>query len=169
MYIRIDGKVSQKQRYESINVFQSNPQIKVAILSITAAGIGLTLTAASIVVFVEMHFTPAIMVQAEDRAHRIGQMKSVNCYYLFAEKTMDKQIYSQLQQKFQVVTGILDGTAVSLHESEKKKIEVEERDKHQSQKQAVENKNNTKLSDFFICKKRCLNQNQGLNNINNKP
>ena len=74
--------------------------MKVALLSITAAGTGLTLTAASIVVFTEMHWTPSIMVQAEDRAHRIGQEKSVNCYYLFAKGTLDPNIYRKLQKKF---------------------------------------------------------------------
>lgn len=91
-----------------------------AILSITAAGIGYTLTAASIVVFAEMHWTPAIMVQAEDRVHRIGQKSSVNCYYLYADQTLDSKIYVRLQKKFKVVTGILDGECMELHDENKK-------------------------------------------------
>ena len=99
-YMRIDGSVPQKKRHERVQQFQKDPEMKVAILSITAAGVGLTLTAASIVVFTEMHWTPAIMVQAEDRAHRIGQENPVNCYYLYAKGTLDPQIYQKLQNKF---------------------------------------------------------------------
>ena len=61
-YIRIDGSVSNTLRHERVKQFQNDSAVKIAILGITAAGIGITLTAASIVVFVEMHFTPAIMV-----------------------------------------------------------------------------------------------------------
>ena len=92
-YIRIDGKVPSDKRHGRVQQFQTDPSCKIAILSITAAGQGLTLTAASIIVFAEMHWTPAIMVQAEDRAHRIGQEKSVNCYYLYAKGTLDPKLY----------------------------------------------------------------------------
>ena len=55
------------------------------------------------------------MVQAEDRAHRIGQPSSVNCYYLYAENTLDSRIYFMLQRKFRVVTSVLDGQVKKLH------------------------------------------------------
>jgi len=55
-----------------VQEFQEDDNCKVALLSITAASLGITLTAASTVVFAEVHWTPAVMLQAEDRAHRIG-------------------------------------------------------------------------------------------------
>ena len=88
-YIRIDGTVKSEIRHSLVEMFQNNEDIKIAILGITAAGVGLTLTAASHVVFAEMHWTPAVLMQAEDRAHRIGQNKNVFCTYLLGEDTLD--------------------------------------------------------------------------------
>lgn len=71
--IRIDGDVMMSDRQNRVDQFQNKSDIMAALLSISAAGVGLTLTASSTVVFAEMHWTPAMMLQAEDRAHRIGQ------------------------------------------------------------------------------------------------
>ena len=81
-----------------------------AILSITAACLGITLTAASTVVFAEVHWTPALMLQAEDRAHRIGQEKScVNIYYLFGEQTLDEILFPMINFKSHIISNTLDG------------------------------------------------------------
>jgi len=62
------------------------------------------------------------MVQAEDRAHRIGQTKPVNCYYLYAKGTLDPNIYGKLQNKFKTVTNILDGQGIKLHTETSKNL-----------------------------------------------
>lgn len=72
-FIRIDGSTLPRHRQEQINAFQNDPSIRVALLGITAAGVAVTLTASSTVWFAELFWTPAIMIQAEDRCHRIGQ------------------------------------------------------------------------------------------------
>ena len=72
-YIRIDGGTPSSERQRLVSVFQQQADVRVAVLSITAAGTGLTLTAAHTVVFAELHWTPGVLLQAEDRAHRIGQ------------------------------------------------------------------------------------------------
>lgn len=72
-FIRIDGGTSPRNRQDQITAFQTDPSIRVALLGITAAGVAVTLTAASTVWFAELFWTPAIMIQAEDRCHRIGQ------------------------------------------------------------------------------------------------
>ena len=77
MEVRIDGKTSQERRPEIVRQFQEDPTIRVAVLSLTACGVGLTLTAASHVIFAELYWVPGIMMQAEDRAHRIGQKSTV--------------------------------------------------------------------------------------------
>jgi SWI/SNF-related matrix-associated actin-dependent regulator 1 of chromatin subfamily A len=71
-FIRIDGNTRSEIRHDLVSHFQETEACKVALLSITAACLGITLTAASTVIFAEVHWTPALMFQAEDRAHRIG-------------------------------------------------------------------------------------------------
>ena len=70
-YMRIDGTTKQDVRYQYVNYFQKNPECQVAILSIIAASTGITLTATHMVIFAELTWTPSIMIQAEDRVHRI--------------------------------------------------------------------------------------------------
>lgn len=108
-YIRIDGQIEATKRYDAVRKFQTDPEILVGILSLTASSQGITLTAATTVVFAEMNWTPGIMVQAEDRCHRIGQANSVNVYYLFGENTVDAMIYPRLKLKSEVFANVLDG------------------------------------------------------------
>jgi SNF2 family DNA or RNA helicase len=91
-YIRIDGSTSPKFRQEQIDAFQNDPSIRVALLGITAAGVAVTLTASATVWFAELFWTPALMIQAEDRAHRIGQAAQVKCLYVVAKGTLDEYV-----------------------------------------------------------------------------
>ena len=108
-YIRIDGKVKVEKRQEYVNKFQNDETCLVAILSITACYTGITLTAASTVVFSELHMTPAVMIQAEDRAHRIGQEhECVNIHYLYGPDTLDEILFKMLNQKQNIFSNTLD-------------------------------------------------------------
>ncbi|XP_011925208.1 PREDICTED: DNA annealing helicase and endonuclease ZRANB3 isoform X4 [Cercocebus atys] len=120
-YIRIDGGVSSSERIHLVNQFQKDPDTRVAILSIQAAGQGLTFTAASHVVFAELYWDPGHIKQAEDRAHRIGQCSSVNIHYLIANGTLDTLMWGMLNRKAQVTGSTLNGR--------KEKIQAEEGDK----------------------------------------
>uniref|UniRef100_A0A7N8XSD4 Zinc finger, RAN-binding domain containing 3 n=1 Tax=Mastacembelus armatus TaxID=205130 RepID=A0A7N8XSD4_9TELE len=108
-YIRIDGKVPSSERIKLVHKFQTDPETRVAILSIQAAGQGLTLTAASHVVFAELYWNPGHIKQAEDRAHRIGQTASVNVHYLIAKGTIDTFMWSMLNRKESVTGSTLNG------------------------------------------------------------
>ncbi|XP_057407824.1 DNA annealing helicase and endonuclease ZRANB3 isoform X2 [Balaenoptera acutorostrata] len=120
-YIRIDGSVPSSERIHLVNQFQKDPETRVAILSIQAAGQGLTFTAATHVVFAELYWDPGHIKQAEDRAHRIGQCSSVNIHYLIANGTLDTLMWGMLNRKAQVTGSTLNGR--------KEKLQAEEDDK----------------------------------------
>lgn len=108
-YIRIDGSVPSSERIQLVRKFQTDPDTRVAVLSIQAAGQGLTFTAASHVVFAELYWNPGHIKQAEDRAHRIGQTCSVNVHYLIAKGTFDTVMWSMLNRKETVTGSTLNG------------------------------------------------------------
>ncbi|NXM04975.1 ZRAB3 endonuclease, partial [Tyrannus savana] len=120
-YIRIDGSVPSAERIHLVNQFQKDPDTRVAILSIQAAGQGLTFTAATHVVFAELYWDPGHIQQAEDRAHRIGQSSSVNIHFLIAKGTMDTLMWAMLNRKAKVTGSTLNGR--------KEKMQAEEGDK----------------------------------------
>lgn len=108
--VKIDGSVSQKQRQENVDRFQNDDKIKIFVGQIDSAGVGITLTASSNVVFFEYPFNPGQVSQAIDRCHRIGQeAESINVWYLVAESTIDSDIAKLLDKKAKVLADILDG------------------------------------------------------------
>lgn len=98
-FIRIDGSTRPEDRKTMVDRFQTQKNIMVAILSITAANAGITLTAAKLCIFAELYWNPGILCQAEDRIHRIGQNESVVVRYLIAEKTVDDHLWPLLRTK----------------------------------------------------------------------
>merc|ERR1719203_1158268 len=112
--VRIDGMTSPAQRPARVARFQEEEHVRVALLSITAAGQGLTLTAAQTVVFAELYWVPGQMQQAEDRAHRIGQRDSVVVQYLVAAGTLDDVVFRSLEKKTKRTGMILSGQEGSL-------------------------------------------------------
>lgn len=107
--VKVDGSVSMVQRNESVIKFQTDPKIKLFVGNIQAAGVGLTLTEASNVAFIELPWTPGALVQAEDRCHRIGQKDSVTIHYLLAAGTIEEKIAKLLDAKRKVLDAVLDG------------------------------------------------------------
>ncbi|KMQ95423.1 swi snf-related matrix-associated actin-dependent regulator [Lasius niger] len=102
-YIRIDGKTNPEQRKHQIDKFQECDDYLAAVLSITAANAGVTLTAANLVVFTELFWNPGILCQAEDRVHRIGQNDNVLIQYLVAKDTADDYIWPLIKKKLNVL------------------------------------------------------------------
>jgi SWI/SNF-related matrix-associated actin-dependent regulator 1 of chromatin subfamily A len=104
--IRIDGETCASKRQTICNSFQSESRIKVALLSITAASTGLTLTASSLVIFAELFWNPGTLIQAEDRAHRIGQKDSVIVHYLLGKGTFDDVMWPILVRKMKTLQAV---------------------------------------------------------------
>jgi SWI/SNF-related matrix-associated actin-dependent regulator 1 of chromatin subfamily A len=112
----ITGDTKPENRQKIVDRFQNDKNEKIIILSIRAASVGLTLTAASIEVFAEFDWNPAIHDQAEARAHRIGQKDHVNAYYFEGNKTIDEDIISIINYK-RTITSQATGTNSSATEN----------------------------------------------------
>jgi len=105
----IDGSVTGIDRKKAVRSFQKDKRIRIFIGNIKAAGVGITLTAASSLAFVEMDWVPGNHTQAEDRIHRIGQKNTANIYYLIAKDTIEAALCKVIQKKQKVLAATLDG------------------------------------------------------------
>lgn len=118
--VLLRGGMTDMEKQKAVDRFQADPSCRLAICNIKAAGVGLTLTAASNVAFVEFPWTYADCEQCEDRAHRIGQTDSVTCYYFLGHDTIDERMYEIIQQKKSIaatVTGADDQVEESVVDS----------------------------------------------------
>lgn len=105
----VTGETPRREVQPAVDRFQNDPAFGPFIGSIRATGEGLTLTAASHVIFVEQDWTPGRMLQCEDRAHRIGQASTVTCHYLVANGSIDARIMHVMAGKMDVIAQSLDG------------------------------------------------------------
>ncbi len=103
----LDGRMTKERRQESVDRFQNENKIKIFISNIIAGGVGITLTAAEVVIMNDLSFVPAHHSQAEDRAYRYGQKNSVLVYYPVFENTIEKIIYNILQRKKGVIDQVM--------------------------------------------------------------
>ena len=108
-FVRLDGSTPAQQRQDLVDRFQNDEQVRVFLGSMTAAGQGITLTAASQVLIVEQSWTPAEMDQAEDRAHRLGQTDTVIATHLIAVGTIDEPVLELINTKRQTAAQAIDG------------------------------------------------------------
>ena len=113
---KIQGEDQVSVRQQAVDRFQTDPQCKLVVCSLKAAGVGLTLTAASNVAFVEQGWTPGDMDQAEDRCHRIGQRDNVMAWYLVSTVTIDADMAELISKKRESIALATD--------AEKAKIET---------------------------------------------
>ncbi|XP_066117882.1 chromodomain-helicase-DNA-binding protein 1-like isoform X2 [Saccopteryx bilineata] len=107
-YERVDGSVRGEERHLAIKNFGQQP-IFVFLLSTRAGGVGMNLTAADTVIFVDSDFNPQNDLQAASRAHRIGQNKSVKVIRLIGRDTVEEIICRKAASKLQLTSMIIEG------------------------------------------------------------
>jgi SWI/SNF-related matrix-associated actin-dependent regulator 1 of chromatin subfamily A len=112
--VSLTGGDTTDARQESVDRFQNDPSVKVFIANIKAGGVGINLTAASIVIFADMDWSPAINEQCEDRAHRIGQNGTLSVYYYVIEDSIEEDIMDVLRGKKEVIEGVVGGDGAVL-------------------------------------------------------
>ena len=120
--VTVTGDDNDRQKQDSVDRFQNDPDVKVIILNYRSGGTGLTLTASSNVLFVEFPWTYADCCQAEDRAHRNGQKNAVTCTYLLGQDTIDEYMYGLIERKKDIANGVT-GT---VDDVEEKKVSTQQ-------------------------------------------
>ena len=120
--VSIRGDQSSKARQEAIDAFTNDEDVAVAVCSLTAAGVGVNLQAASNVVLAELSWTNAEQTQAIDRVHRIGQGLPVTAWRIIAAGTLDARISELIDAKAGLAARALDG--VHLDESEEGSVQL---------------------------------------------
>ncbi|KAL1232679.1 TATA-binding protein-associated factor [Trichinella spiralis] len=91
-FLKMDGSVEPERRQELAQQFNSDPSIDLLILTTQIGGLGLNLTGADVVIFFDHDWNPCRDIQAMDRAHRIGQTRTVNVYRLISQGTLEEKI-----------------------------------------------------------------------------
>jgi superfamily II DNA or RNA helicase len=112
--VSIRGDQTPKARQAAIDSFDQDPAVSVVVASLTAAGVGLNLQAASNVVLAELSWTSAEQTQAIDRVHRIGQELPVTAWRIIAAQTIDAKIAELIDSKAGLAARALDGSDVEI-------------------------------------------------------
>ena len=105
--VYLDGSCSNAVRQQAVDQFQNNEKITVFVGNLKAAGVGLTLTSAEVVIMNDLSFVPAEHAQAEDRAYRYGQKSNVLVYYPLFENSIEGAIYDILNKKKQIIRTVM--------------------------------------------------------------
>lgn len=109
----LTGKTPGPSRQTVVDLFQHDEDVRVLLANIIAGGTGLNLTAATQVVFNDLDWVPTNHWQAEDRAYRIGQTRTVNVTYFVAQGTIDDFVHAVLETKAALVGAIVEGQAIA--------------------------------------------------------
>ena len=108
----ITGNTNDSDRQQIVDRFQNNDVCRVIIGTIGAMGTGLTLTAATTIIFVDEPWNKALFDQAVDRAHRIGQKNNITIYSIMCKDTIDERIHNLIYKKGAMSDAIIDGRVV---------------------------------------------------------
>ena len=112
-YAYLDGRTRDRQA--RVERFQSDPSLKLFLISLKAGGLGLNLQAAEYVYLLDPWWNPAVEAQAIDRAHRIGQTRQVFAYRLIARDTVEEKVLELQQSKRELADAIISADNSLLH------------------------------------------------------
>lgn len=121
-YLRLDGSVEATKRQNIVNQFNTDPSYDCLLLTTSVGGLGLNLTGADTVIFVEHDWNPQKDIQAMDRAHRIGQKKVVNVYRLITRGTLEEKILNLQRFKIDVASTVVNQQNAGLNTMETDQI-----------------------------------------------
>jgi SNF2 family DNA or RNA helicase len=120
----IRGGQTSSARQKQIDAFANDPDVAVAVCSLTAAGVGLNLQVASNIVLAELSWTDAEQTQAIDRSHRIGQTEPVTAWRIIAAQTIDARIAELIDSKAGLAARALDGSEEEVSSSADVQLEA---------------------------------------------
>ena len=113
-WLRLDGGVAPTARFDVVRKFNAEPSIDVLLLTTHVGGLGLNLTSADTVIFLEHDWNPQKDLQAMDRAHRLGQKRTVNVYRLLTKGTLEEKVMSLQRFKLDVANAVVNSDNMSL-------------------------------------------------------
>ncbi|CAN8254589.1 unnamed protein product [Cochlearia groenlandica] len=113
-YMRLDGSVVPEKRFDIVKAFNSDPTIDVLLLTTHVGGLGLNLTSADTLVFMEHDWNPMRDLQAMDRAHRLGQKRVVNVHRLIMRGTIEEKVMSLQRFKVSVANTVINAENASM-------------------------------------------------------
>ncbi|UNX56221.1 DEAD/DEAH box helicase [Georgenia sp. TF02-10] len=122
--VSIRGDQSARARQQAIDSFTNDPDVAVAVCSLTAAGVGLNLQVASNMVLAELSWTDAEQTQAIDRIHRIGQDEPVTAWRIIAAHTIDARIAELIDSKAGLAARALDGSDAEITSAAEVQVEA---------------------------------------------
>lgn len=122
-YVRLDGKMSRMKRTASIDAFRDDPEVLVFLVSISAGGLGLNLTAGSRVYVMEPQYNPAAEAQAVDRVYRLGQTREVFTTRFIMEDSFEEKMLVLQRKKQNLADLSLNRGKIDRHEATKRKLE----------------------------------------------
>jgi len=116
------GELSDKAKQEAKHRFKHDSSVSTFLMTVKTGGLGLTLTEANYVIHFDHWWNPATMWQAEDRVHRIGQLRGVNIYSFWVQNTIEEKIYQKLKDRGllfeQVINGLSEEAVTELISTE---------------------------------------------------
>lgn len=147
-YLRMDGSTDPRYRQQIVKKFNEDPSIDILLLTTKVGGLGLNLTGADTVIFVEHDWNPMNDLQAMDRAHRLGQKRVVNVYRLITKDTLEEKIMGLQKFKMNIASSIVNQQNAGLASMDTHQLlDLFESDNVKEGVNENENRNHNEMSD----------------------